>query len=116
MPTYILSPHCHAHHIAPLSDLFIVQAVDGFVVPYRAGAGGGLAGWWVFGSVLMIRKTKPLPSFRSTQISIALALPFVHKITGCPALIWMLNEGFKVVGSKAWDAATIHKSCPMAVV
>ena len=79
---------------------------------------GGAAGRGVgsVGSLLTVSSTKPLKSFRSTQISIALALPLVHKITGCPALSCTFRMGFHVVGSVTCAEPMIHKSCPMAVV
>ena len=86
-----------------------------FHIALVPGAGSGAVSV-VLGSVLMVIKTKPLPSPRSTHISIALALPLVHRITGCPALICTFSIGFQVVGSTTWGVPMIHKSCPMAVV
>ena len=39
-----LTPHRNAHHIAPLPDRFVMQAIDGLVLPHRAHAGGGERG------------------------------------------------------------------------
>jgi hypothetical protein len=65
---------------------------------------GGVGGVW-FG--VDGQEDKAIPVIPIHPLSIALALPFVHKITGCPALIWMLNEGFQLVGSTTWEAAII---------